>query len=37
MVNPPSRFLSDIPPHLIEYINFGDEDNYDEDGIETPF
>jgi len=37
MVNPPSRFLSDIPPHLIEYINFGDEDNYDEDGIEMPF
>lgn len=38
MVNPPSRFLDDIPPHLIEYINFGDdEDNVDEDGIEMPF
>jgi len=38
MVNPPSRFLYDIPSHLIEYINFGDDkDNYDEDGIEMPF
>jgi len=38
MVNPPSRFLDDIPSHLIEYINFGnDEDNVDEDGIEMPF
>jgi len=38
IVNPPSRFLDDIPPHLIEYINFGnDKDNLDEDGIERPF
>ena len=38
MVNPPSRFLDDIPAHLIEYINFGDDkDNFDEDGIEAPF
>ncbi len=25
MVNPPSRFLSDIPSHLVEYINFEGE------------
>ncbi len=38
MVNPPSRFLSDIPPHLVEYINFGDANGKtDEDGIEMPF
>jgi len=38
MVNPPSRFLSDIPIHLVKYINFGDEEKYiDEDGIELPF
>lgn len=35
-VNPPSRFLNDIPPHLVELINFGDEET-DEDGIEMPF
>ena len=38
MVNPPSRFLADIPVHLVEYINFEKENGYiDEDGIETPF
>jgi len=38
MVNPPSRFLDDIPPHLVEYINFGnDKDTFDKDGIENPF
>lgn len=38
MVNPPSRFLSDIPSHLVEYINFSDnESNVDEDGVEIPF
>lgn len=35
-VNPPSRFLNDIPPHLLELINFNDEET-DEDGIELPF
>ena len=35
-VNPPSRFLSDIPPSLAEYINFGDEET-DKEGIELPF
>lgn len=35
MANPPSRFLSDIPSHLLEYINFETEDA-DEDGI-IPF
>ncbi|HRY52951.1 MAG TPA: UvrD-helicase domain-containing protein [Candidatus Portnoybacteria bacterium] len=35
-VNPPSRFLNDIPPHLVELINFNDEET-DEDGIELPF
>ena len=35
-VNPPSRFLSDIPPHLVEFINFNDGET-DEEGIETPF
>jgi DNA helicase-2/ATP-dependent DNA helicase PcrA len=36
MVNPLSRFLSDIPPHLVEYINFENEDEADENGI-IPF
>ncbi len=33
MANPPSRFLSDIPAHLVEYINFdnGDEEIIDGD------
>lgn len=35
-VNPPSRFLNDLPPHLVELINFGDEET-DEEGIEMPF
>jgi len=36
MVNPPSRFLDDIPPSLVEYINIenGEEDK---EGIEMPF
>ncbi|MEK7160482.1 MAG: 3'-5' exonuclease, partial [Patescibacteria group bacterium] len=34
--NPPSRFLNDIPPEVIEFINFGD-DKTDEEGIEMPF
>jgi DNA helicase-2/ATP-dependent DNA helicase PcrA len=35
LVNPPSRFLSDIPANLVEYINFDDvnEDNGGQDGI----
>lgn len=35
LVNPPSRFLSDIPVNLVEYINFDniDEDNGGQDGI----
>ena len=38
MVNPPSRFLSDIPSHLVEYINMNnEEDEADEEGIEMPF
>ncbi|MDD2753256.1 MAG: UvrD-helicase domain-containing protein [Candidatus Portnoybacteria bacterium] len=37
MVNPPSRFLSDIPAHLVEYINMDGEEETDEEGIETPF
>jgi DNA helicase-2/ATP-dependent DNA helicase PcrA len=37
MVNPPSRFLSDIPTSLMEYINFGDEEEADEDGLIMPF
>ncbi len=36
IVNPPSRFLNDIPPHLVEYINFNDNET-DEEGIEMPF
>ncbi|MBU3901065.1 UvrD-helicase domain-containing protein, partial [Patescibacteria group bacterium] len=35
-VNPPSRFLNDIPPDLVEFINFGDEET-DEEGIDRPF
>lgn len=35
-VNPPSRFLNDIPPSLAEFINFGDEET-GEEGIEMPF
>lgn len=35
-VNPPSRFLNDIPAHLVEYINFNDDET-DEEGIEMPF
>lgn len=35
-VNPPSRFLNDIPTHLVEYINFNDDET-DEEGIEMPF
>ncbi len=36
IVNPPSRFLRDIPKHLVEYINFRNDET-DEEGIETPF
>jgi len=34
MVNPPSRFLDDIPKHLAEYINFGKENDNE---TEMPF
>jgi len=37
MVNPPSRFLSDIPTNLAEYININDGGNINEEGIEMPF
>ncbi|MBU2037450.1 UvrD-helicase domain-containing protein [Patescibacteria group bacterium] len=35
-VNPPSRFLNDLPPHLVEFINF-DNNETDGEGIEMPF
>ena len=37
MVNPPSRFLADIPAHLVEYININDDNNTNGEGIEMPF
>ncbi len=33
MVNPPSRFLNDIPPGLVEYINVENDEEADKDGI----
>ncbi len=34
MVNPPSRFIYDIPSRLVECINFGEEDDgADENGM----
>ena len=35
MANPPSRFLADIPNHLVEYINFENEET-DENGLIKP-
>ena len=37
MVNPPSRFLTDIQASLVEYININDGGNINEEGIEMPF
>ena len=37
MVNPPSRFLTDIQASLVEYININDGGNINEEGIEIPF
>ncbi|KKS26113.1 MAG: ATP-dependent DNA helicase PcrA [Parcubacteria group bacterium GW2011_GWA2_42_11] len=36
-INPPSRFIYDIPVEVVEYINFEEETHYDKDGIEMPF
>jgi DNA helicase-2/ATP-dependent DNA helicase PcrA len=36
-INPPSRFIYDIPAEVVEYINFEEETHYDKDGIEMPF
>ena len=37
MVNPPSRFLADIPADLVEYIHINEDGKTDEEGIEMPF
>jgi len=37
MANPPSRFLEDIPKHLVERVNFQDQDSIDENGLIQPF